>query len=135
MEIDSGPRESREPIDAVVEVVIEQRRGDTERWEWSAGALIRRDSLRPPFPAAYGCIERVMNPADGEALDVFVASKGDYARGERLSARVIDVLERSDGDHKMLAVPLDDAQAPADGVRDRIWDWMLALERPVVAWA
>ena len=46
----------------------------------------------------------IMNPADGELLDVMLVDGGRRERAERLHVRVIDVLERSDGDHKLLAL-------------------------------
>ena len=49
--------------------------------------------------------------------------------------RVVDVLERSDGDHKLLAVPADEPEQPLAGVRDRIWSWYVALGKPVTRWA
>jgi len=41
----------------------------------------------------------------------------------------------SDGDHKLLAVPADDPEQRLDGVRERIWDWYVALGKPVTRWA
>jgi hypothetical protein len=59
-------------------------------------------------------------------------------RGERLDVRVIDVLERSDGDHKLLAIATDvdrramEPRLPA--LRDEIFAYYVGLERPVTHW-
>jgi inorganic pyrophosphatase len=49
----------------------------------------------------------IVNPGDGELLDVIVADGRPRARGERLQVRVIDILDRSNDDHKLLGVPVD----------------------------
>jgi hypothetical protein len=51
-----------------------------------------------------------------------------------MSVRVVDVLERRDGDDKLLAVPLDGPLTVPDSVRQRIWKWCTDLEKPVVQW-
>jgi inorganic pyrophosphatase len=81
----------------------------------------------------YGCSVDIFNPADGEMLDVMLVDDAARGRGERLSARVIDVLLRSDGDHKLLAVPLD-GRPNLDGVRERIWSWYVEQRKPVMGW-
>src|SRR6185369_6622268 len=93
-----------------------------------------------PTPAHYGCSVDVINPADGELLDVFLADDRPRERAEHLTARVVDVLERKDGDDKLLAVPVDIAstsvlRSPAvAAVRDEVWRWCVALGKPVVRW-
>jgi hypothetical protein len=53
---------------------------------------------------------------------------------------VIDILERSDGDHKLLALPVEDASTEAmtsaslDEVRERVWRWYVEQKKPVVRW-
>jgi inorganic pyrophosphatase len=82
-----------------------------------------------------------MNPADNELLDVILADPRPRARGERLLARVVDVLERRDGDHKLLAVPLDVSPAALTitrylkRVRSAVWQWFVEMERPITRWA
>lgn len=125
----------RRMLAATVEVVIEQRPGDTERWEWSDGAFTRQGPTSPPFPAAYGCVEGIINPGDNELLDVVVAGPGDYARGDRVTVRIVDVLTRTDGDDKFLGVPVRLPASQIGDVRDRVWAWMVERERPVIAWA
>ena len=51
-----------------------------------------------------------------------------------------DILERLDGDHKLLGVPVvADPHAPATLkrcalARKRVWAWSLSLETPVTRW-
>jgi inorganic pyrophosphatase len=95
-------------LDATLPIVIEQRAGEPGRWEWVAADddVVFRHDL-PPMPTHYGCSVDIMNPADGELLDVMLLDGHERGRGERLSVRVVDLLERSDGDHKLLALPVD----------------------------
>lgn len=124
----------RRMLNLTLDIVIEQRAGEEGRWEWVAAdaEVVFRHGL-DPMPVHYGCSANVVNPADGELLDVMLVSGTRPARGEHLAARVIDVLERADGDHKLLAVPLD-ARPSLRGVRDRIWRWYVAHEKPVTRW-
>lgn len=124
----------RRMIAATVEVVIEQRPGDTVRWEWSDGIFTWQGACAP-FPAAYGCVEGIVNPGDNELLDVVVAGPGDYARGDRITVRIIDVLTRADGDDKFLGVPIGLPPAQVGDIRERFFRWMVERERPVIEWA
>jgi deoxyribonuclease V len=124
----------RRMLEGTLDMIVEQRAGEEGRWEWveDEQQVVFRHGL-DPMPSHYGCCEDLINPADGELLDVMLVDPSSRARAERLPVRVIDVLERSDGDHKLLAVPLD-ARPPLDGVRDRIWAWYLAHQKPLVRW-
>lgn len=124
----------RRMLDGTIDIIVEQRAGEHGRWEWvdADQEVVFRHDL-DPMPTHYGCSADLLNPADGELLDVMLVDGASRARGERLPARVIDVLERGDGDHKLLAVPLG-PPPPLDGVRDRIWAWYVAHEKPVVRW-
>lgn len=124
----------RRMLEATVDMIVEQRAGEEGRWEWvpEDGEVVFRHDL-DPMPAHYGCVDGVYNPADGELLDVHLIDRGERDRGERLPARIVDVLQRGDGDHKLLAVPLH-ATPPLDGVRDRIWHWYVAHGKHLVGW-
>ncbi len=121
-------------LDGTVEMIVEQRAGEEGRWEWVEDEqdVVFRHPL-DPMPTHYGCVDGLINPADGELLDVMLADPAPRDRGERLPVRVVDLLERSDGDHKLLAVSLA-ANHCLDGVRERIWAWYVSHEKPVVRW-
>lgn len=113
----------------LVEMVVEWTAGDRRRYEWdeATGALHpyaddraplhrrryawdeRARAVRPAGdgrlpPEHYGCIRRTL-AGDGEALDVFLLRDGAVRHpGERVQARLIAVLRRSDGDDKLVAV-------------------------------
>jgi deoxyribonuclease V len=122
-------------------IVIEQRAGEAGRWEWVAedDAVVFRSDL-PPMPTHYGCSVDLISPGDGELLDVMLLDDGERDRNEKLSVRVVDVLERSDGDHKLLAVPVDAepyaalTQRRLADARERIWRYYTELECPVTRW-
>jgi deoxyribonuclease V len=132
----------RRMLDATIDVVIEQRAGEAGRWEWVADddIVVFQHDL-DPMPEHYGCSVDVINPADRELLDVIVADDRPYARGERTSVRVVDMLERGDGDHKLLALPVDVAVFDAttlrrlERARAAVWDWYTAQRKPIVRWA
>ncbi len=95
-----------------VEVVIEDPRGATLRHhldertgEWRARPHPR---ARSPWPANYGFIPGTHNPADGDALDALVLASAPLPTGSRALVRVVGLLLRHDGDHKVLAVVVDD---------------------------
>ncbi|MBI5287344.1 MAG: deoxyribonuclease V [Chloroflexi bacterium] len=129
----------RRMIEATLEIVIEQRAGEQGRWEWEKDRdeVVFRHELEP-MPTHYGCSVDIMNPADGELLDVMLLDpRRPYERGQRTTVRVIDVLRRSDGDDKLLAVPVDrEWPSPRTIARARkeIWDWYVWLEKPVTHW-
>lgn len=124
----------RRMLDATLDVVVEQRAGEEGRWEWEPDTdeVVFRYELEP-LPVHYGCSVDIVNAADRELLDVMIVDPAERGRGERMPVRVVDVLERSDGDHKLLALPLD-ARVKLAGVRDRIWDWYVRHEKPVTRW-
>jgi deoxyribonuclease V len=130
----------RRMLELTLEMVIEQRAGEPGRWEWEADrdAVVYRHDL-PPMLTHYGCSTSLISPGDGEWLDIMLVDDRERARGERLDVRVIDVLERSDGDHKLLALPTDIDVASMDHrlahLRDEIFAWYVALEKPVTRWA
>jgi deoxyribonuclease V len=131
----------RRMLGLTLDVVIEQRAGEPGRWEWvpEDRAIVFRHDL-PPMVTHYGCSTHLVNPADGDLLDVMVVDARPRERAEQMTVRVIDVLERSDGDHKLLALPVEDASTEAmsavslDDVRERIWRWYVEQEKPVVRW-
>src|SRR3990172_5569327 len=129
----------RRMLEATLEIVIEQRAGEEGRWEWERDreAVVFRHELEP-MPTHYGCWVEIMTPADGELLDVMLLDlRRPYERGGRTAVRVIDVLRRSDGDDKLLAVPVDGAWPSApmiERARKEIWAWYVAHEKPVTRW-
>lgn len=132
----------RAMLAATIDIVIEQRAGDPGRWEWVAAdrEVVFQHGDTPPMPAHYGCSTTIMNPADHELLDVMlIGAQQPPARGEHMRARVIDVLVRTDGDHKLLAVPIDTplplAGKQLEAERDRIWRWCVEIHKPVIRWA
>lgn len=124
-------------------IVIEQRAGEAGRWEWVAGddqVVFRHELI--PMPVHYGCSNSIMNPADNELLDVMVLpGASSPERGERMDVRVVDVLLRADGDHKLLALPLHtDPHATATkrrlaAARREIERWFTDRGRVLRNWA
>ena len=134
----SPGRPSAACCDATLEMIIEQRAGEAGRWEWMPEQ--QRDRLQARAGAdghALRLRRAIMNPADGDLLDVMLMDAADRDRAERLNARVIDVLERSDGDDKLLAYPAS-GRRPAERLvaetKQRIWDWYVRQEKPVTRW-
>lgn len=123
----------RRMLDLTLEMIVEQRAGEPGRWEWVAeddAIVFRRDM--PPMLTHYGCSTELISPGDEEWLDIMLVDDRDRERGERLMVRVIDVLMRSDGDHKLLAIPTDADRMPQ--LRDEIFAFYVALARPVTHW-
>jgi deoxyribonuclease V len=129
----------RRMLGLTLEIVVEQRAGEPGRWEWVAedGTVVRRHDF-PPMPVHYGCSTALINSADREWLDVMLFDDRNRRRGERLIVRVVDVLERADGDHKLLALPVDIDRAAVEhrlaAIREEIFAFYVAVERPVTHW-
>jgi deoxyribonuclease V len=131
----------RRMLDLTLEMVVEQRAGEPGRWEWGPEneRIVFRHDL-DPMPTHYGCSVDLVNPADGELLDIMLVDDVEHGRGERLHVRVVDVLERDDGDHKLLAVPAgvepcaDTTLCRLDVAREASWRWYVAHGKPVVRW-
>jgi inorganic pyrophosphatase len=130
-----------------VEIVIEWVVGDPQRYEWDEAA----DTLRPADdervpPEHYGCVPGALNPADGELLDVLLLRDIERRPGERVDVRLIGMLRRADGDHKLLAVDrryhqLTDVSEVDPTRLQAIWGWfrrqhvLLGWEGPAEAYA
>jgi deoxyribonuclease V len=129
-------RVKRRMLDATLEMVVEQRAGERGRWEWveADDEIVYRHDM-PAMPVHYGAVPGIVNPADGELLDVLLADDAPRARAERLAVRVVDVLRRQDGDDKLLAVPVTAPPAVNDATREAIWRWCIEMEKPVINWA
>lgn len=131
----------RRMLALTLDVVIEQRAGEAGRWEWVSEdrEVVFRHELEP-MVTHYGCSVDLINPADNELLDVMVVDHRERQRGEHITVRVVDVLERADGDHKLLALPAGEASTEAmaspllDETRARIWRWYVEHEKPLVRW-
>ncbi|MDE3095399.1 MAG: deoxyribonuclease V [Chloroflexota bacterium] len=125
----------RHMLAATIEMIVEQRAGERGRWEWVADeqrAVFRHDL--DPMPVHYGCSPELVCPGDGELLDIMLVDARGHEREERLAVRAVDVLEKADGDHKLLAVSADRPEERLDGVRDRIRAWYVAQRKPVTEW-
>lgn len=128
----------RRMLDATLPIIIEQRAGEGGRWEWDydRDEVVFRHELAP-MPEHYGCSVDIINPADGELLDVILVDDRPYERGQRVTVRVVDVLRRRDGDDKLLAVAADQAWPPTQRIeraRRAVWEWNSQLEKPITHW-
>lgn len=131
----------------LVEIMVEWTAGDPQRYEWdeTVDAVHAVDDGRIP-PEHYGCVPGALNPADGELLDVLLLRDPPRRPGERVTARLVGVLRRADGDHKLLAVDprhhdlTDVAEVDAGRLR-AVWGWfrrpevLLAWGSPILAHA
>lgn len=125
----------RRTLAATLEMVVEQRAGERGRWEWlgEEERVVYRHDLEPML-THYGCSADIVCPGDDELLDIMLVDPRPRERGERLQVRVVDVLERRDGDHKLLAVAADRPDEPLADLRERIFGWYVAQGKPVTGW-
>ncbi len=128
----------RRMLEATLPIVIEQRAGEEDRWEWKSDTdTVEFQHKLEPMPTHYGCSVDIINPADGELLDVMLLDPHPYDRGQRTTVRVIDILRRSDGDDKLLALPIDRPWPPESTIqqaRDEIWSWYTRHNKPITNW-
>ena len=92
----------------VLDAIIEDPAGATRRHhrDPTTGRWVtrRHPHTASPWPANYGFIPGTPNPADGDDLDVLVLASDPLPTGSRVCVRVVGLLHRPDGDHKVLAV-------------------------------
>jgi ADP-ribose pyrophosphatase YjhB (NUDIX family)/inorganic pyrophosphatase len=113
-------------------VVVEIPRGDDVRWEYdpSTGAYRAGPRLHAPLPLAYGWVPATLG-TDGEPLDVLVDLPPEVGVGSVVVARPIGLLCKADGDHKVLALPVEGPGARASVVEiEQTPD----LSQAVLAW-
>ncbi|MBF6600501.1 MAG: deoxyribonuclease V [Dehalococcoidia bacterium] len=125
----------RRMLAATLEMVVEQRAGERGRWEWLSDEqrVVYRHDLEPML-THYGCSAEIICPGDDELFDIMLIDRRLRERGERLQVRVVDVLERGDGDHKLLAVAADRPEEPLADLRERIYAWYVGQGKPVTEW-
>ncbi|MDI3341470.1 MAG: inorganic diphosphatase [Sphaerobacter sp.] len=96
----------------ICEAVVEDPRGATCRHAWDPARgswrVYRHPHAVSPWPANYGFLPGTWNPADGDALDAIILATAALPTGTRLWVRPVGLLRRPDGDHKVLAVAVDD---------------------------
>lgn len=128
--------------DQSVSVVIEDPAGSTERHHYDSETGTWRSRLHhatsEPWPASYGYIERTWVDADNDELDVIVISSSPISTGSHVRVIPVALLERPDGDHKVLATLWSDADygelhrlsdIPSEEI-SQIEDWFRAWGEP-----
>ncbi len=55
------------------------------------------------MPIAYGYIENTINKTEKDNVDIIVFSDREYKTGEKVEVEIIGLLNREDGDHKIIA--------------------------------
>ncbi len=92
--------------------VIEDPRGSTIRHHWDPVSEQWVARAHPhsaePWPASYGYIPGTWNSADNGELDVLVLAETPLETGDSVRVRPVGLLQRPDGDDKVLAVMIDD---------------------------
>jgi len=126
----------------LVSVAIEASLGERERYhqdpssgEWR---LYHVDDL--PWPVNYGFVPGTLS-ADGEALDVVLLDAAGVPAAVTVEGRLIGVLLRSDGDHKLVAILPDDPVygdlqnvANLDAADRALLEEFFSQQAPVVGW-
>ena len=89
----------------VVRAVVELPRGVRVGWRFdpSRGTFSIEEHYARPVPIDYGWIAGTHNPADGEHLDVMIATGRTLDVGHVVRVVPLGVLRREDGDHKIMA--------------------------------
>lgn len=96
----------------ILDAVVEDPRGSTVRHYLDPATGTWRTYEHPyavdPWPANYGFLPGTHNPADGDALDVLILAGPALPTGTQVRVRPVGLLERPDGDHKVIAVVVAD---------------------------
>ena len=127
---------------ALVSIAIEASLGRQERYyqdsrtgDWRLDHL---DDL--PWPVNYGFVPGTLS-ADGEALDAALLNIAGVLTTTTVEGRLIGVILRTDGDHKLIAVlPGDPAYSDIDDVAKlspsdrRLLEEFFSQQAPIVRW-
>lgn len=126
------------PAGVEIDVIIEDPRGSTVRHhlDESSGRWTEKRHPRAtePWPVNYGYIPGTHNPVDNDDLDIMVLSREPLLTGAEVRVRAVGLLERPDGDDKILGVLTDDpdfgsagqlSEIPGASIR-AIEDWFAA---------
>jgi inorganic pyrophosphatase len=93
-------------------VVIEDPRGSVVRHHWDDAGQEWIERPHPhtssPWPVNYGYLPETRNPADDDDLDAMVLASNPVPTGARVVVRIVGLLQRPDGDDKLLGVLKDD---------------------------
>lgn len=92
-----------------LQALIEIPRDCRERYAWNEvkRAWVVSEALDVVCPENYGHIPKTIGE-DGEPLDIVVLTDRPLLVGKPFVCRPLGILLRKDGDHKLLAVPLNE---------------------------
>ena len=76
------------------------------------------------MPVCYGYIENTINEEEKDNVDVIIFSNKSYKSEERIEIEIIGMLNRKDGDHKVIAVD--------DSINIKNFDGIEAVERKLI---
>lgn len=54
------------------------------------------------MPVCYGFLKGVMNRTEGDEVDLLIFSNTEYKTGDEVEVEVMGIIEREDGDHKII---------------------------------
>ncbi len=55
------------------------------------------------MPVCYGFLKNIINKSEGDEVDLLIFSKGEYKTGDEVEVELLGLIEREDGDHKVVA--------------------------------
>lgn len=77
------------------------------------------------MPVCYGYLKGVINPVEGDEVDVLIFSETYYKTGDEVIVEVLGLLEREDGDHKLIC---RDGSFTVDNMQEiNKTDWSLVM--------
>ena len=88
---------------------------------------------------AYGCLPKIINPADNCEADVFILDADAFKTASYIQTRIIGMHIRNNGDHKLLAVlpesELKDIKDVNPTVLEKVGAFVDPAQRPGEFWA
>ncbi len=97
----------------IFEAIIEIPRGDDRRRHFNCekNMFVDLDPIKERIPVNegvmpihYGFIPNTHNPADKDDVDLLLYSEREFKVGEKVKVRLIGLLDRADGDSKVIAI-------------------------------
>lgn len=78
------------------------------------------------MPVCYGFLKGIMNVSEGDEVDLLIFSEKEYATGDELEVEILGLIEREDGDHKIISKDNSVAFQSIKDIDGETWDLVLS---------
>lgn len=73
------------------------------------------------MPVCYGFLKNTLNKDEGDEIDCLLISNKEYSTGQELEIEIIGMINREDGDHKVIATDNTTSIKTIDEIDSNLW--------------